>query len=530
MHEPPLRRYRIINVLGQGGFGKVYRARLEDHSGFSKEVAVKMLLGDDLPEPAVQRFRDEARILGLLRDRAIVGVDPPTRIGGQWAVVMELIDGASCSAILRHNGTFPVGVAVEIVGEVARALQRAWDQPGPDGRPVRLLHRDIKPGNLQLTPHGEVKILDFGIARADFQARESKTTTHIGGTPGYIAPERLCGDEGPKADVYSLGVVLHVLLAGGRPPTDFDSPGDHPIERDAKGLLAEAFALSRRMTLRDPRERLGAREVEQTCRELRRASGDLWLRDWIERALPPHTETHEDPMLGELVTETLLPYRAAVEAESDSASTRWRAALLALGGTGLVVAMATLALGAGIAGGFWLYFEKHAAPPSPTFAALAMASPQPAPDVAQPATAEAVLDEAPVDEAQVDEAPVDEAPVPEVALAEPPVPEAPPAPRHATSHSSKRAPALLRPAGPLVTAPVSITSTPLGATVVVDGRTLGPTPITNVILSAGAHRVELRTGERRSVHSFTLGDGAPRSFEWVKADDSWLDVGDAPSQ
>ena len=80
MRTEPGRHYRILGVLGEGGFGRVYKARLEDDSGFVKEVAIK--LGDeDAPEEVLRRFRDEARILGLVRDRAIVAVEPPTRLG-----------------------------------------------------------------------------------------------------------------------------------------------------------------------------------------------------------------------------------------------------------------------------------------------------------------------------------------------------------------------------------------------------------------------------------------------------------------
>ena len=81
------RRYHVLGVLGEGGHGKVYRARLEASSGFTKDVAIKMLREQDPSDRLLRRFRDEARILGLLRDRAIVSVDPPIQLAGRWAVV-----------------------------------------------------------------------------------------------------------------------------------------------------------------------------------------------------------------------------------------------------------------------------------------------------------------------------------------------------------------------------------------------------------------------------------------------------------
>ena len=247
------RRYHIDDVLGRGGFGTVYRATLTDNDGFTKAVAVKLLNDAQAHAEVLQRFRDEARILGLLRDRAIVQVDPPVQLGGRWAVVMELVDGASLSRLLKRHGSFPPRVALEVIAEVARALDKAIHQPGPDGRPLRLVHRDLKPGNIQLTQAGEVKILDFGIARADFDQREAKTTHGIVGTPGYIAPERFDGHEDPKGDVFSLGGVLFKLLCGGLP----GEGKDEALTGDARRALGLAIQMRSAVELRP-----SAREVE----------------------------------------------------------------------------------------------------------------------------------------------------------------------------------------------------------------------------------------------------------------------------
>jgi len=242
-----LRRYKIVNILGQGGFGTVYRARLEGSEGFTKDVAIKLLSELDPSEDVLSRFRDEARILGLLSDRNIVGVDPPTKLGGRWAVVMEYVHGASCEDLIR-KGALPPSVALEVVEEVARTLDNLWHAQGTDGKQLELLHRDIKPPNIQITQTGQVKILDFGIAKATFGGRETKTTNHIGGTMGYIAPERLEGEEGPKGDVYSLGVVLHELLTGQRPKS---STGKLPKDAGQPGMK-DALGLAEKMRAMEP--------------------------------------------------------------------------------------------------------------------------------------------------------------------------------------------------------------------------------------------------------------------------------------
>src|SRR5262249_14768184 len=182
-------------------FGQVYRARLEGPGGFQKDVAIK-ILQDDVTASDLGRFRDEARVLGLIRDRAMVAVDQPIRLDGRWALVMEYVDGASINRLLARH-PFPPRVALEIVQEIARALHKVYAQSGPDGRPLCLIHRDLKPANVQITPDGDVKLLDFGVARARFEARETRTSNSIGGAVGSIAPPRLRAVPGPASPAVS---------------------------------------------------------------------------------------------------------------------------------------------------------------------------------------------------------------------------------------------------------------------------------------------------------------------------------------
>jgi len=299
-HTHDTRSYRIMELLGRGGFGKVYRARLQGPAGFVKDVAIK-LLTDRNPTPEVlQRFRDESRILGLVRDRAVITVEPPTRLGGYWAIVMEYVPGASCRALVRHRGAFPPKVALEVVQEVARALDHLFHQRGPHDHPLQLIHRDVKPGNIQLTRSGEVKILDFGVARARFAAREAHTTHAIQGTYGYIAPERLQGIETPAADVFSLGMVLYKLVTAG--------PTDRQVMDEARGRTRGAeratLDLAVRMSDPDPVERPTLREVETLCADLVRRMEGPTLRQWAEGHVPHRIGSREDPLCGQLLSES----------------------------------------------------------------------------------------------------------------------------------------------------------------------------------------------------------------------------------
>ncbi|MEZ4322112.1 MAG: serine/threonine-protein kinase [Myxococcota bacterium] len=221
------RRYKVLHPVGKGAFGTVYRAQMVGEGGFHKEVAIKLMNADlEAADEIASRQRDEARLLGLIRHRAILQVDGLVRLNGTWAVVMEYIDGANLRQVLRH-GAVPPSCALTIVSEVAGALAVAWDAPGPEGEPLRIIHRDIKPPNIQLTRAGEVKLLDFGVARAQFGTREAETVGVLLGTMRYMAPERLDGIDSPAGDIYALGVVLAELLSGKPMPKTSSNPTRH---------------------------------------------------------------------------------------------------------------------------------------------------------------------------------------------------------------------------------------------------------------------------------------------------------------
>ncbi len=284
------RRYRVISAIGRGGFGTVYKAELLGEGGFSKLVALKVLNPDKegVVETA-QRLRDEARILGLVRHRAIVQADSLVRLDGRWAVVMEFVEGADLDRVLESAGTVPTNVSLAIVGEVAAALHAAATQPGPTG-PLALIHRDIKPSNIQQTAGGETKLLDFGIARANFASREAKTRAMGYGTLAYMSPERLDFEDGPKGDVYALGAVLFELLLGEGLGRTWAHEERHATRlKEADGKLSAAnvppavAGLVLRMLAFEPASRPDAREVVGLCESLSSSGG---VRQWSERVIP----------------------------------------------------------------------------------------------------------------------------------------------------------------------------------------------------------------------------------------------------
>ncbi len=303
------RQIRIGQAVAQGGFGTVYKALAVTPDGLTQPMAIKVLreLADAPPEVA-QRLRDEARMLGLIRHRSIVTVHDLLEIQGRWAVAMEFVQGADLSDLISL-GVMPPSVAVAICAEVASALNVAFTTPGPGGNPLRMLHRDIKPGNIRLTLDGDVKILDFGAGRAEFSAREARTEAFAFGSMNYMAPERLNNFDSHAADIYSLGVVLFEMLTTrilGKPTLVLQR---HQVRlKEAMDLLWQATGKTSEELVRliglmlahEPSERPDARTVERLCTALGRQVDGPLLRDWAEKAVPAGLEGASLPLDGEL--------------------------------------------------------------------------------------------------------------------------------------------------------------------------------------------------------------------------------------
>jgi serine/threonine-protein kinase len=215
-------RYRLTRRIAAGGMGEVWRA--EDEL-LGRQVAIKLLsAAHSSDEQFRERFRGEARYAASLSHPGIARVydygESAAEPGGDWPetglayLVMELVDGEPLSAALARDGRMPAAAALDLVAQAARALAVA--------HAAGIAHRDIKPGNLLLTQEGQVKITDFGIARAVLAAHLTQTGMVIG-TAQYVSPEQASARPITTAtDIYSLGVVAYECLAG-RPPFTADT-------------------------------------------------------------------------------------------------------------------------------------------------------------------------------------------------------------------------------------------------------------------------------------------------------------------
>jgi serine/threonine-protein kinase len=207
--------YELIEQVGQGGMGIVFRAR---QMSLGREVAIKMIQQDRLNSPEDhQRFLAEAEATARLQHPGIVQVYEVGQFDGTPFFSMQFIRGETLAQRLR-NGPIGQRQAAALIANVARAIDYAHKQG--------ILHRDIKPSNILLDEHGNAKVTDFGLAKF-FHANDHLTRTGaILGTPSYMSPEQASGRSsqlGPASDVYSLGTVLYHALTG-RPPLVADSP------------------------------------------------------------------------------------------------------------------------------------------------------------------------------------------------------------------------------------------------------------------------------------------------------------------
>lgn len=202
-------RYELDSRIAIGGMGEVWEAT--DHV-IGRTVAIKILKDEYMGDPGfLERFRAEARHAALVNHEGIASVFDYGEENGSAFLVMELVPGEALSTILERDGSLSTDKTLDVVAQTSAALQAA--------HAAGLVHRDIKPGNLLITPDGRVKITDFGIARIADQVPLT-ATGQVMGTVQYLSPEQASGHPAsPATDTYSLGIVAYESLAGKRPFT-----------------------------------------------------------------------------------------------------------------------------------------------------------------------------------------------------------------------------------------------------------------------------------------------------------------------
>ncbi|MEU4313395.1 serine/threonine-protein kinase [Nocardia sp. NPDC024068] len=252
-----LGRYRLDRLLGQGGMGQVWLATADPAGGRpARRVALKLLPAELAADPTYRsRFEREAELAARLHDSHIVPIHAHGELDGRLFIEMDFVEGDDLSRILRRDGALSPARAVDIVSQIATALDAAHR--------AGLVHRDVKPSNIVVRGDGFAYLIDFGIAHGAGSTALTASGLAVG-TWAYMAPERFTGHTDARADVYSLGCVLFESLAGARPFGDTDPARqmhDHltaappSVRAVVPGIPAELDRVIARALAKDPGHR-----------------------------------------------------------------------------------------------------------------------------------------------------------------------------------------------------------------------------------------------------------------------------------
>ncbi|MBN94964.1 MAG: hypothetical protein CL928_13005 [Deltaproteobacteria bacterium] len=278
--------YRLLRVVGQGGMARVYLAEKPGPMGFAPQLALKVVRRKaGRRSEFVSLLTREAVIGSFLRHPNIVSTLDFDQVDGHYYIAMEFVEGEPLDGLMRAAGRtgqpFPALLGLDILQQICRGLSYAHNLRDRVGRPLELIHRDLKPGNILVSSHGVVKITDFGIAKAAVETGVVTATNVVRGTPLYMSPEQATGQAlDHRSDLFTLGLVLYEMLTAKRlfEMKDIVSTmeniaraqiGDAPDQVDA--VVPGIGDVLRRLLQLKPRNRFGdAREVELAVADLAR--------------------------------------------------------------------------------------------------------------------------------------------------------------------------------------------------------------------------------------------------------------------
>ncbi|MGF1510144.1 MAG: serine/threonine protein kinase [Myxococcota bacterium] len=265
-------KYFLTRRIAVGGMAEVFAAKLYGADGFEKDLVIKQILPQYSKDPEfIQSFVGEAKIAVSLNHANVVGIYELGRVDGTYFIAMEYVDGLDVFQLLDYARKFGLsvspGIALLVTEEVAKGLDYAHRKLGPDAEPLGLVHRDLNPRNVLISREGEVKILDFGIAKTASKAAAMPKTRAgvVKGTTGYMSPEQAVGLEvDTRTDIYQSGLLLYELLTG---EALFWRPDDevtrslmrahrvHPPSETVPDLPLDVDQLCLRLLSRDPSQR-----------------------------------------------------------------------------------------------------------------------------------------------------------------------------------------------------------------------------------------------------------------------------------
>ncbi|MBC8132552.1 MAG: serine/threonine protein kinase, partial [Deltaproteobacteria bacterium] len=295
-------RYTIVGKLADGGMAEIFLARQHGAEGFQKPVVLKRVLTAFSADPQFRNmFLDEAQISMSLNHGNIVQVLDVGVAGDRAFLVLELVEGWDLAQVMERaqatgpDHPWPPSLALYVTAQICRGLAYAHAKRGPDGRPLGIVHRDVSPTNVLISEQGEVKLADFGIAKAE-RKREQTLAGVIKGKIGFMSPEQALGRPlDARADLFSVGTVMYLMLTGRRP---FDAGSElesmtlaqraeyRPPEELNPYLSPEATEIVARAMQRDPAQRYQTADqmlldVERVLRSQYDSAGQTELKVWL---------------------------------------------------------------------------------------------------------------------------------------------------------------------------------------------------------------------------------------------------------
>jgi serine/threonine protein kinase len=282
-------RFRSLFLVGRGGMGSVEVALEQGEGGYERIVALKRMLPEGMGDRRlVEMFLREARLATLLKHPNVVHAFAFGENKGELFLTMEYVEGEPLSRVLtaafEREGQLAAPIVAHILAEICDGLHAAHELKDEDGKPLNVVHRDISPHNIMVSYDGQVKLLDFGVAKMDAIDAGGRTKTgEVKGKTAYMSPEQAMGETiDRRSDIYSLGSVLFECVAGRKmwgTGTDMDmlrklALEEPPSLAEVPGAPPPLVALHGRLVIRDPSYRLStAREVADALRAFIAGSG-----------------------------------------------------------------------------------------------------------------------------------------------------------------------------------------------------------------------------------------------------------------